>query len=49
MYPRSGFRSRATCERSLVPVFVPGEHPPKPPFWETVNSRDATVELHVLN
>ena len=26
MYPRSGFRSRGTCERTLVPVFVPGEH-----------------------
>ena len=33
-YPRSGFRSGGTCERSLVPVFVPGEHPPKPPFWK---------------
>ena len=21
-------------ERALVPVFVPGEHPPKPPFWK---------------
>ena len=21
-------------ERTLVPVFVPGEHPPKPPFWK---------------
>ena len=29
-YPRSGFRSGGT----LVPVFVPGEHPPKPPFWK---------------
>ena len=27
MYPRSGFRSWGTCERTLVPVFVPGEHP----------------------
>ena len=33
--PRSGFRSGGTCERTLVPVFVPGEHPPKPPFWKT--------------
>ena len=24
MYPRSGFRSRGTCERTLVPVFVLG-------------------------
>ena len=24
MYPRSGFRSGGTCERTLVPVFVPG-------------------------
>ena len=29
MCPRSGFRSGGTCERTLVPVFVPGEHPPK--------------------
>ena len=34
MHPCSGFRSRGTCERTLVPVFVPGEHPPKPPFWK---------------
>ena len=34
MYPRSGFRSGGTSERTLVPVFVPGEHPPKPPFWK---------------
>ena len=34
-YPRSGFcRSGGTSERTLVPVFVPGEHPPKPPFWK---------------
>ena len=32
MYPRSGFR---TSECTLVPVFVPGEHPLKPPFWKT--------------
>ena len=35
--PRSGFRSRGTCERTLVPVFVPGEQKPpfrKPPFCE---------------
>ena len=31
-YPRSGFRSRGTSECTLVPVFVPGDHPPKPPF-----------------
>ena len=35
MYPRSGFRSGGTSECTLVPVFVPGEHPPKPPFWKT--------------
>ena len=34
-YPRSGFHSGGTSECTLVPVFVPGEHPPKPPFWET--------------
>ena len=53
-YPRSGFRSGGTCERTLVPVcsgassectlvpvFVPGKHPPKPPFWNhpSVNPR----------
>ena len=27
MHPRSGFRSGGTCERTLVPVFVPREHP----------------------
>ena len=30
LYPRSGF----SCERALVPVFVPGAHPPKPPLWK---------------
>ena len=34
MYPRSGFRSGRTSECTLVPVSVPGEHPPKPPFWQ---------------
>ena len=38
MYPRSGFRSGGTSECTLVPVFVPGEHPPKPPFWKTTLS-----------
>ena len=32
-YPRSGFRSGGTSERTLVPVFVPGEHPNVPSFW----------------
>ena len=31
--PRSGFRSRRTCERTLVPVAVAGEHPNVPLFW----------------
>ena len=35
-YPRSGLRSRGTSERTLVPLFVPGEHPPKPPFLENI-------------
>ena len=34
MYPRSGFCSGGTSECTLVPVFVPGEHPPKPPFCQ---------------
>ena len=32
MWPRSSFRSGGTCERTLVPVFVPGEHPIVPSF-----------------
>ena len=40
MCPRSGFRSRGTCERTLVPVFVLGEHPNVPlfrfSFWENI-------------
>ena len=32
MYPRSGFRSGGTCERTLVPVFVSGDHPNVPSF-----------------
>ena len=32
MYPRSGFRSGGTCDRTLVPVLVPGEHPNVPSF-----------------
>ena len=32
MHPRSGFRSGGTCERTLFPVFVPGEHPNVPSF-----------------
>ena len=32
MYPRSGFRSGGTCERTLVSVFVSGEHPNVPSF-----------------
>ena len=35
MCPHSGFRSEGPCERTLVPVFVPGEHPQKPSFWKT--------------
>ena len=31
-YPRSGFRSGGTCERTLVPVFGLGEHPNVPSF-----------------
>ena len=34
-YPRSSFRCRGTSVCTLVPVFVPGERPPKPPFWKT--------------
>ena len=32
MYPRSSFRSGGTCERTLVPVVVPGEHQDVPSF-----------------
>ena len=31
-YSRSRFCSGGTSECTLVPVYVPGEHPPKPPF-----------------
>ena len=34
-HPRSGFPSGGACECTLVPVFVPEEHLPKPPFWKT--------------
>ena len=34
-YPRSGFRSGGTSKCIVIPVFVPGEHPPKLPFWKT--------------
>ena len=44
-YPRSGFRSGRTSECTLVPVFVLGEHPPKPPFWKTTLL--ATPECHL--
>ena len=30
MHPCSGSRSWGKCERTLVPVFVPGEHPNVP-------------------
>ena len=43
-YPGSGFRSGGTSECTLVPVFVLGEHPPKPPFWKTTLL--ATPEFH---
>ena len=33
--PSFRFRYRETSECTLVPVFVPGEHPPNPPFWKT--------------
>ena len=32
-----------TSECTLVPVFVPREHPPKPPFWETTLLRHLAV------
>ena len=32
MYPRSSFRFGGTCERTLAPVFVPGEHQNVPSF-----------------
>ena len=34
MYPRSCFRSGRASKCTLVPVLVPGEHPPTPPFWK---------------
>ena len=37
--PCSGFRSRGTSEGTLVPVVVPGEHVPKPPFFSAKTKR----------
>ena len=45
-YPRSGFRSGGTSECTLVLVFVPGKHPPKPTFCKNhpfVNPRTRTT------
>ena len=44
-YPRSGFRS---MEHTLVPIFVPGEHPPKPPFWKTSLSSEPPTSVFTL-
>ena len=44
-YPRSGFRSGGTSECTLVPVFFPGEHLPKPPFWKPPFCQPSTVQL----
>ena len=33
-YPRCDFRSGGTSERTLVPVFVPGEHPNETTFFQ---------------
>ena len=49
-YPRSGFRFGGTSECTLVPAFVPGEHPPKPPFWKTtlLSTRETSLKLRNL-
>ena len=47
MYPRSGFRYRGTSECTLVPVLGAGEHPPKPPFWETALLRTPKLYLRL--
>ena len=31
---KSTYEEQSRKGRTLVPVFVPGEHPPKPPFWK---------------
>ena len=48
-YPRSGFRSGGTSECTLVPIFVPREHPPKPPFWKTILLATPLLLEHGLN
>ena len=48
-YPRSGFRSGGTCERTLVPVFVPGEHPNVPSFrflFRGTSAKSPLLENH---
>ena len=49
MCPRSGFCSGGTCERTLVPVFVPGEHPNVPSFrfsfWGNIRQKPKTTLL----
>ena len=42
-YPRCGFRSGGSSKYTLVAVCVPGEHPPKLPFWKT------TLSFHSLS
>ena len=53
-YPRSVFRSEGTSECTLVPVFVPGEHLPKPPFWKTTllstpEIKDPQLDVQEMN
>ena len=51
-YPRSGFRSGGTSERTLVPVFVPGEHPPpfgKPPFCQPPILQTDLSDFRIIN
>ena len=47
--PRSGFRAGGTSECTLVLVFVPGEHPPKPPFWKTTLLSTPDFEFNMNN
>ena len=41
------FCSEGTCERTLVTVFVLGEHLPKPPFWKPpfANRREGSIPI----
>ena len=48
-YPRSCLRSGGTSECTLVPVFVPGEHPPNHPFGKPPFCQRPTGDPNLRN